>query len=633
MGHEHGVFDSDTHFSINPITREVTNVTSKKVILIQGDHNSERFTFDIPRLVEGHDMGDCSRVEIHYLNVDAKTKEQNTGFYTVDDLKTDGETVSCSWLISSNCTQLVGSLSFMLKYICAVGGVVGYVWGTAVNSNTFISTGIDAAETFEVEYVDVIEQWKESVMQNFEDDLTAWKDAKATELEADLTGWKESEEQEIQQLFGDYTDYWDKQIAAERARIDSFVALKDGSTTGDAELQDIRIGADGVTYDSAGTAVREQFANVSDALAFAKVDYTETLAEISGQYIQVTGKIFGNESYSISEPITVPGGYTVEFTARGYKTQVAMISEMDADGNYVSLVASVDSTERLYSYTTESEANLVFTWNNVHAHSLRIRANVANVVDAVNKRADEGDNNVAIEAAEMLADAEANRIAADYVSLSVFPTFGVVGDSYASGEVYFGDSFHDIYKISWGQILARKLGTSCVNFSKGGLSTKGWLTNSKGLPLMLATDPQDIYYFALGINDANYYGVDYLGSVEDICEDYTQNPDTFYGNYGRIIANVKEHAPQAKLVMFTMVPTTDTKATFNVAIAEIATHFGIPCVTQMDDQFFSSEFYENGKVQSHPVAIVYSGMANAFERLLKKCIIENYDYFADAFMY
>ena len=48
MAHIHSVYDNDTHFKIDPATRQISN-ESGKVVLMQNDHNSERFTFEIPR--------------------------------------------------------------------------------------------------------------------------------------------------------------------------------------------------------------------------------------------------------------------------------------------------------------------------------------------------------------------------------------------------------------------------------------------------------------------------------------------------------------------------------------------------------------------------------------------------------
>lgn len=64
-----------------------------------------------------------------------------------------------------------------------------------------------------------------------------------------------------------------------------------------------------------------------------------------------------------------------------------------------------------------------------------------------------------------------------------------------------GYRINDYYNLSWGQIIARKYGSECLNLSKGGLTTRTCLTDLKGLPEMLTSDTQQLYMCALGHND------------------------------------------------------------------------------------------------------------------------------------
>lgn len=54
----------------------------------------------------------------------------------------------------------------------------------------------------------------------------------------------------------------EQQLQQTDGRIDTILELPDGSTTNDARLEDIKIGADGTVYDSPGNAVREQISKI-----------------------------------------------------------------------------------------------------------------------------------------------------------------------------------------------------------------------------------------------------------------------------------------------------------------------------------------------------------------------------------
>lgn len=162
MTHEHNVIDSDKHFKIDITTREITN-ESGKVTLMQHDHNSERFTFEIPRYVDGHDMSLCNLVQIHYQNKETATNIAFEDVYEVSDFKVDvvrDTIVVFSWLISGNATQYVGALNFSVRFACvADDGTVEYAWNTAAHYGVTVSTCFYNSETVVSTFSDVLAQW------------------------------------------------------------------------------------------------------------------------------------------------------------------------------------------------------------------------------------------------------------------------------------------------------------------------------------------------------------------------------------------------------------------------------------------------------------------------------------------
>ena len=174
MAHIHSLYDTDPHFKIDPVTRAIQNDSLEKTALIQYDHNSERFTFELPRYIDGHDMSLCNLVQAHYINIDANAEVQNPGVYNIDDLQlspADDTVVVCSWLISQNATQLVGTLNFAIRFTCMTGDNIDYAWNTGIHSGILVSSGINNGDVIVKEYADILEQWAKGIYSSLEDVL------------------------------------------------------------------------------------------------------------------------------------------------------------------------------------------------------------------------------------------------------------------------------------------------------------------------------------------------------------------------------------------------------------------------------------------------------------------------------
>lgn len=194
MPHKHPIYDTDQHFKIDGDSRVVTNMSDVKVALMQGDHNSERFTFEIPRYVDGHDMSLCNICQIHYLNVGSATRATNAGVYEVEDLQTDPNDeenrVVLSWLLSSNVTMYVGSLSFVIRFGCSTDGKIDYIWNTAVHSGINVSNSIYNSEGVVQDYTDILEQWRDKLFSTY--GKSAYQHALDNGFEGTEQEWLES---------------------------------------------------------------------------------------------------------------------------------------------------------------------------------------------------------------------------------------------------------------------------------------------------------------------------------------------------------------------------------------------------------------------------------------------------------
>lgn len=159
-----------------------------------------------------------------------------------------------------------------------------------------------------------------------------WIDTLAADYTSALVSWATQNSAEIEQIA--------QEAASLSARLDNLVANA-GDSGDNAELIDIRVGADGVSYENAGTAVREQLGRIYHEFAVTPV-YTVNryIVATTGALAAITDAEVAagtNLGYFASDYITLPCKGRATFLTLGTSSSYdkSGIAFYDAAKNYL----------------------------------------------------------------------------------------------------------------------------------------------------------------------------------------------------------------------------------------------------------------------------------------------------------
>jgi len=181
----------------------------------------------------------------------------------------------------------------------------------------------------------------------------------AVESDSDVQGLIAEARQVYEGIQNDLNSL-DTEVDVLSARMDTFAQLPPGSTSDNAELVDIRVGADGTTYPTAGDAVRGQVTDIKTAIQYDLKYGDESVKSASdsytGFYLEPDMLVHSIQNTFVLKKYPVTAGYKYHIYSDSFSTAMALpvvgYSEsgtVSAGAAYDEVVLSATSVATAYS--------------------------------------------------------------------------------------------------------------------------------------------------------------------------------------------------------------------------------------------------------------------------------------------
>ena len=343
-------------------------------------------------------------------------------------------------------------------------------------------------------------------------------------------------------------------LQVERARIDLLTKIESGETEGNTELLDIRVGADGIVYDSAGQSIREQIKSIKEDFG----NYVD-IVWIENSFIHSWGTVMESDSYDCTDFIS----YSSKLK---YKVRTKMSNDLSRLAYYDSskkLIKSVNLySPTLTEFDLEQIENCAYVRFSFFKGTNKTDSHNACYLKVVSIANSIIDNAKQISKLEKEVNENKNPSFWGYAISKVI----LIGDSLTSGAYPTEDwgadaSPNDSIAQNIPYYLKRMLNLdSVVNAGRSGYSASEWYKNRiENQPNLYNFAEYDTAIIWLGTNNGLTDTIDTNGTEANY--------------YKKIIERIKEQNPDCFIILVKVFASKGDVTTTNTIIDKLAMQY------------------------------------------------------------